>query len=665
MAFTDTKECVINKGTEIVARYMLGGVPQGCSSSVLMMVIVTILVGWQVEKLNLGFIFPSEGQSTQWWDMELQASPGLAYADDLFAATGGGRSWENRLTAEEVISRMTTICEHLMGALRALCLPVGHLKTVLTGFFFDEEGNKFVPEVEMAVFSEVGETSIRFKPIEEIVPHLGVIHHTAGMVGHQMHVMQVEQEAKMIPLIHDPDLHPKMLLDMWFISVMGKWKYVASKVDAPDTDITAAEKMSRSVVRRIMKIHNLPVPCMYARHEDFGLGLPDIAEFKKLAAMHAVCSFAFSQDRQVEAFFWTYLQMTRMINGIQAAHEPNDFSFFNWNVEGLAAKQIQKMPWQNDLIEVLLVCKERDLEFQLTRMAKTLLRKEWCMIGGAGALDAVKGHGEVTLVSEAVGITRKWRLKKVAMELQILGSAGALARASRPDKTLSNFWKKTGKVTLSEWSFQIRATYRMLVSPAKKHQWDNSVSAACSLCGHSQANQKHILSCCSYMSSRQYAWRHNQVLQCVKRAIAKRWQIISEEVDATKRWIPRGLAIESRATKPDLTLLSEVAGQDILIRIVDVAVAYDEDENMERAENEKIRKYEGLRKAIEERAVREKWQRKVQVEVVPVVVYRHSGGNSKELGTVDGEVTHTQGRGCNSGKGSKLRSHKDVQVGVG
>ena len=51
-----------------------------------------------------------------------------------------------------------------------------------------------------------------------------------------------------------------------------------------------------------------------------------------------------------------------------------------------------------------------------------------------------------------------------------------------------------------------------------------------------------------------------------------------------------------------------------------MAVAYDEDENMERAENEKIRKYEGLRKAIEERAVREKWQRKVQVEVVPVVV---------------------------------------------
>ena len=122
------------------------------------------------------------------------------------------------------------------------------------------------------------------------------------------------------------------------------------------------------------------------------------------------------------------------------------------------------------------------------------------------------------------------------------------------------------------------------------------------------------------MSSRQYAWRHDQVLKCVRRAVARRWQVITEERDATRKWIPKGMVMEGTAIKPDLTLLQETCAEQILITIVDVAVAYDEEANMQRAEDDKIAKYQPLKRVIEERAVKEKWRRSVCVEVVPVVV---------------------------------------------
>ena len=95
---------------------------------------------------------------------------------------------------------------------------------------------------------------------------------------------------------------------------------------------------------------------------------------------------------------------------------------------------------------------------------------------------------------------------------------------------------------------------------------------------------------------------------------------VQSEQNAVKRWIPAGIAVDTRATKPDLTLLNETASKDILIRIVDVAVSYDDDGNLARAEELKVEKYEPVRKAIMERAATEEWGRGVDVQIVPLVV---------------------------------------------
>ena len=163
------------------------------------------------------------------------------------------------------------------------------------------------------------------------MPHLGVQHEVPSHSGEQLRTLEFEQEVKIQQMILDPELHPKMLLDMWFISLMGKWKYVSSKVEAPESAGEEAEKMSRRVVRRILKIHNLPVSCIHANHNDFGLGLPDVHEFMRLAALHVVCSLAFSTDPLICEFFGTYLQMTKRINNIASLADPSNFTFFDCN----------------------------------------------------------------------------------------------------------------------------------------------------------------------------------------------------------------------------------------------------------------------------------------------------------------------------------------------
>ena len=621
MAFVGDKEAVLTKGAQILARYMLDGVPQGCSSSVMMMVIVTILIGQQIMQEGKGFTFPSTERDKEcWWGSATTDYVGAAYADDIFAPTGGGKSPEAKMSVEQVIENIKAINIRLMQALRALCLPVGLAKTIVTGLLFNRQGVRYHPTVELEVFSEKGESHIRYTPIEEIMPHLGVVHAMPGDGHIQLSTIQIEQEAQIMQMASDPDLHPKMLLDMWFISAMGKWKYVASKLDMPDETPGEAQTMSKRVVRNIMKIHNMPASCMHAAHDQFGLGLPDLEEFKILAATQAVCSLAFSADAIAADFFWTYLCMTRRINGIGVKNNPEDFTFFYWDVEAVKDNQIKKWKWHNDLVVVLKMCRERNLLFTPTRNAITMEQRQWCMKGSESAEESMGTHGEIVVVNKAVGVVRGWRRRKYAVELKLIPTAGTLARSSKADRTLSNAWKKIGALQLSEWDFQVKATYRMLVTPAMKHRWDKSASPACVLCNCAVANQKHILSCCDRLKSRHYTWRHNQVLTQVKRALRKRWQVISAEQDAIKRWIPRGVHVETRATKPDLTLLNESAGKGVLVAIVDVAVAYDEDDNMEAAEQRKIDKYTPIKEAICERAAREGWGDQAEVEIIPLVV---------------------------------------------
>lgn len=216
MALIDDKEAVITQAGKIIAKYLLKGVAQGCSSSVLVMTLVTIMLCWQIEELDLGFIFPCTdgGDSAQhWWSLSPEANPGVAY-DDIFTAKGGGKQWATRLLPDEVIRRMVEINSRLMRALRALCLPVGLSKTIVTGFFFDEQRNYFQPDIQLQVFSEKGEAHITFSPIQDIMPHLGITHEAPGNIGEQLTVLELEQEAKVYELVNDPDLHPKMVLDM-------------------------------------------------------------------------------------------------------------------------------------------------------------------------------------------------------------------------------------------------------------------------------------------------------------------------------------------------------------------------------------------------------------------------------------------------------------------
>ena len=109
-------------------------------------------------------------------------------------------------------------------------------------------------------------------------------------------------------------------------------------------------------------------------------------------------------------------------------------------------------------------------------------------------------------------------------------------------------------------------------------------------------------------------------MKIVKKAIAKRWQIVSEDSNAVKRWIPKSIAVDTAATKPDLTLLQETASKDIMVRIVDFTVVNEDEDNFEQAAIAKVRKYEPIKHAIEQRANSERWGREVSVQIVPVVV---------------------------------------------
>lgn len=409
---------------------------------------------------------------------------------------------------------------------------------------------------------------------------------------------------------------------MWFISMMGKWKYISSKADLPSENFVNSEKMtlSRRVIRQILKIHNLPAACMHASHADFGLGLPDLQQFKQLAALHSVCSFAFSKDQQAKDFFFIYLNMTRQVNGIKRSADFSNFEFFDWDMKDIKDCKIRKWKWQNDLVETLLLCREHNLKFLLTESAAALQKSEWCLRGCPEADSEIFKVGEITSTKKAVGCARGAIRRLWCLELKTVKASGEMARLERANRKLSNRWKKLGKVSIGEWLFQIKASYRMLITPAKKHTFDNSYSPKCKLCGCRFADQKHILSRCGSLRSSRYVWRHDQVLQIIRKAVSRRWQIISSETNAVKRWIPNTIAVETSATKPDLTLLNETAKDSILVRIVDITVVNDDDENFRLAEANKVAKYLVIKEAIEKRARKEQWGREVDVEVIPVAV---------------------------------------------
>jgi len=76
-------------------------------------------------------------------------------------------------------------------------------------------------------------------------------------------------------------------------------------------------------------------------------------------------------------------------------------------------------------------------------------------------------------------------------------------------------WRELLEMEARNISFIIRATYDVLPSPKKLHQWYGE-DPTCALC----PTLKHILVCCkTSLTQGRYTWRHYHVLKCLAAAL--------------------------------------------------------------------------------------------------------------------------------------------------
>ena len=147
----------------------------------------------------------------------------------------------------------------------------------------------------------------------------------------------------------------------------------------------------------------------------------------------------------------------------------------------------------------------------------------------------------------------------------------------------------------------------------------------CRFCHTAVESSNHLMSGCqTLLADGHYTKRHNKVCSYIHWTICKEFQIPTKEAKDHSpepitakdkitifydKIIPTGRFIENNAIKPDIVIRNQ---QDSSALIIDVSVP--NDYGLNRAEREKITKYQDLKNAL-----KEEWELK-SIEITPIII---------------------------------------------
>ena len=139
----------------------------------------------------------------------------------------------------------------------------------------------------------------------------------------------------------------------------------------------------------------------------------------------------------------------------------------------------------------------------------------------------------------------------------------------------------------------------------------------CPACGLEVGNLSHILSRCPRLSSAAYTWRHDQVLNVLKKQVLRAgWHIISEGTDVPSQLLPPALVQQIHHRRPDLVAVNAATSTHLKVIVVELQVNFERDDSMLRAWQGKADRYAELMAAL--RAAPS--SKVVQPHFVPIII---------------------------------------------
>lgn len=601
---------------KIAGEYDIYGLFQGCTSSIQAMTLVSLTWCFALEHSGEGMRWPTSELGIKDQVPEDFVSPGVCVADDLTSIVGGVDTDGSKLQWQTVIKKAEKQISAVMDVLKQMPLPVGSDKFVLMAILHDNSGHRIYPQVSVPIYTEKGWATTKLISVEEGATHLGLLVSDPDCARNATQALENRCLSEALKLINNKDVPRTAKLKLWNTSILGKRRYLSGKA-LIDKKMTAAFSLvSRGVIKQCIEAR-VPTAMLHAQCDEWGLGIPDIAETDVRACAQVVFTLAFRREEWARIQFVIHLNVTRVVNGIKLNPNPEAQGpkFFNWDTNLPTSK---RWKWYNETISFMRTCTERGIDMHQPTTHTLRQKFQWV----ASASTAARHQGftldESPSGQKVAAMLAKWYNVSMLQQLKCLSQAGKWARNSHMHAVLSNSWKKSGAVRDPTWCFHTKAAAGVLATPARMFLIGLRESSQCPVCRCMQANTKHVLNCCEPLKSSLYSWRHQQVVELLTNTLRKRWTVITKEQDAARVWAPL-IHINSPHTKPDLTLLDGITASIRTIAIVDVTIAFDCDDNFERAFQEKIRRYTPLAQAICGAAA-QAGEPEVVVKIVPVVV---------------------------------------------
>ena len=220
---------------------------------------------------------------------------------------------------------------------------------------------------------------------------------------------------------------------------------------------------------------------------------------------------------------------------------------------------------------------------------------------------------------ERINKKRRWQNNKRA------GRFYEEAQKSYIDQKGSFQWLQNGELKYDEERLLLAAQDQGLMTNAFKKMIGISQSDRCRFCNNASESSSHLISGCqTLLADGHYTKRHNKVCSYLHWTICNAnniptnevWKHSPEPVTATDnttifydKIIPTGRYIDNQAIKPDIVVRDH---QNQSALIIDVSVP--NDFGINRAEREKVTKYQDLKFAL-----KEEWDLK-QIDIIPVII---------------------------------------------
>ena len=186
-------------------------------------------------------------------------------------------------------------------------------------------------------------------------------------------------------------------------------------------------------------------------------------------------------------------------------------------------------------------------------------------------------------------------------------------------------WIQNGEMTYDEERILLAAQDQGLMTNAFKKMCGLTQNDRCRFCHTSTETCNHLISGCqTLLAEGHYTKRHNKVCSYLHHTICQAnnietkevWNHQPEPVTSNQQVtiyydkpIPTGRYIENKAIKPDILIHNH---QENTVQIIDVSIP--NDFGINRAEREKITKYQDLKNALND-----EWELN-NIEVIPIII---------------------------------------------